>query len=110
MSLVMAARGTSPPVRFWTPAPCGPKLIRYLICGKGGPFAIFICEAFLFGTIGNWLLFGLGAYGGTVLAAGFVATVLLLCVGLPLYSFGYAVSGWQTLDASSEGNSNHKQD
>jgi len=86
MSLVMTTRGRKGPVRLWTPAPRGPKLARYVMCGEGGPFILGTVYAFVLGTMGNWFLYGVGLYGSTVLTAGLLSTVALVLVCLWLGS------------------------
>ena len=52
------------------------------MCGEGGPFILGTVYAFVLGTMGNWFLYGVGLYGGTVLTVVLLSTVALVFASL----------------------------
>lgn len=81
----MATNGEEKRVRLWTPAPRGPRLARYVMCGECGPWILGTVNAFVLGTMGNWLLYGVGLYSSTVLLVVLLSTeasvLASLCFG-----------------------------
>ncbi len=78
MSLVMMGEQETPRVRLITPAPRGPRLARYVMCGEGTLYTLGTVYAFIVGTMGNWLLYNWGLYGETGLTVVMLATVVVV--------------------------------
>jgi hypothetical protein len=72
----------------WTPAPRGPKLIRYIMCGERRPFAAFTVGLLIFGLLGNLLLTEEGVYGQTTFE---IIALVTVPIALLLFILGMTI-------------------